>query len=167
MNICLQSMTRALCQRFFRDFTNDPDIFSNRNCFTEYVFTPEKAQAHWERQQKKGRIHLAVMLNGTPIGEIVLKDMDPINGSCALGIHMQNDSVKNKGYGTKAEILALEYAFTELNINTVYADALIHNTRSRHVLEKAGFRETHRSDTFVYYICSKETWCKQRIADTK
>jgi RimJ/RimL family protein N-acetyltransferase len=43
---------------------------------------------------------------------------------------MKNDSAKNKGYGTKAEQLALKYAFEELQLESVNAEALIRNTRS-------------------------------------
>ena len=40
---------------------------------------------------------------------------------------MQNDSFKNRGYGTQAEMLTLEYAFTALNMKAVFADAIHKN----------------------------------------
>ena len=71
---------------------------------------------------------------------------------------MKNDSVKNKGYGTKAVLLALKYAFEELLMENVYADALIKNNRSRHVLTKAGFQEIKTDDKYCYYIFRKADW---------
>lgn len=68
---------------------------------------------------------------------------------------MINDSYKNKGYGTAAERLILEYAFRELEMQTVFADALIGNQRSQRVLEKVGFIKTHQDDQFVYYRCDR------------
>ena len=44
------------------------------------------------------------------------------------------------------------------NLERVYADALIGNVRSRHVLQKAGFTETHHDEVFQYYVCSRNTW---------
>ena len=52
---------------------------------------------------------------------------------------MQNDSYKGKGYGTTAEKLAVEYAFSELGMTAVNADTIIKNKRSQHILEKIGF----------------------------
>lgn len=151
-------MTQELCRRFFEGFAYDPDLFADMSKFRTYVYSPELADAHWQRQQVLGRIHLAIMSIDAPIGEIVLKNIDYAQGCCTMGIHLQNDSCKNKGYGTEAEIQALDYAFTEMGMQTVYADAILKNKRSQHVLEKAGFRETHRDDAFVYYICEKSAW---------
>ena len=77
------------------------------------------------------------------------------------GPNVHNDSVKNKGYGTQAEILALQYAFKEMKLNTVYAEAIHKNKRSQHVLKKVGFVETHQDNTFIYYRCDKDRWTVQ------
>lgn len=61
---------------------------------------------------------------------------------------MKNDSFKNCGYGTLAEILLLQYAFDRLEIETVYTDANLKNERSQHILQKAGFIETGKDDLF-------------------
>ncbi len=151
-------MTQALCRRFFEGFVYDPDLFADMENFKPYVYSPELADTHWQRQKDLARVHLAIMLDNAPIGEIVLKNIDRSEACCTLGIHLQNDSFKNQGYGTEAEIQALEYAFTEMGMKRVYADAIIKNTRSQHVLEKAGFSETNRNEAFVYYICEKSSW---------
>ena len=82
---------------------------------------------------------MAVMMDQMPIGEVILKDINAEAKQCTLSIHMQNDSFKNRGYGTQAEMLTLEYAFTALNMKTVFADAIHKNKRSQHVLEKLDF----------------------------
>lgn len=158
MNIRLCKMTKALCRAYHQQFAFDPDIFMDMSRFTTYVYTPEHADAHWQRQQDLKREHLAILRDDTVIGEIVLKNIDLEKKCCTLGIHMTNDSVKNKGYGTKAEILTLQYAFNELGMETVFADAILKNTRSRHVLKKVGFIETHQDNSFYYYRCKKVSW---------
>ena len=95
-------------------------------------------------------MHLAIMHGIVPVGEVILKNIDPNQRCCTLGIHLRNDSAKNKGYGTAAEILALQYAFHKLQCETVYEDAIHKNLRSQHVLEKVGFVKPMRTqDLFI------------------
>lgn len=75
---------------------------------------------------------------------------------CELSIHLQNDSVKGRGYGTQAERLAVAYAFDRLGMERVLADAVVKNTRSRHILEKLGFRFLREEDGFRYYCLDRE-----------
>ena len=160
MSVYLVNMTKELLRQFFQGFTSDPDICSNMDRFSEYVYCESAVDARWERQKQLDRIHLAVMLGEEPIGEIIFKDIT--GGEATISIHMKNDVVKNRGYGTKAEILALDYAFHTLELKTVFADAIHKNKRSQHVLEKVGFQETHSDEQFVYYRCDKETWIRQK-----
>ena len=151
-------MTRKLARIYYKDFQTDPDLFADMEKYHPYIYSPEKSDQTVERHKRLGRVFLAVMLNGTPIGEIVLKNIDRQAKCCTMGIHLQNDSIKNQGYGTKAEILAIQYAFDKMKMQTVYADAIHKNKRSQHVLEKVGFKQTHRDDTFIYYRCDADTW---------
>ena len=158
MNIRLCEMTKELARIYYKDFVMDPDLFMDMTQFRPYVYSIEKCDETVERHRRSGRIYLAVMLSDRPIGEIILKNIDRDHSSCVLSIHLQNDQVKNKGYGTQAEMLAIQYAFDELKLKTVFADAIHKNKRSQRVLTKAGFRETHRDDTFIYYRCDQDYW---------
>lgn len=93
----------------------------------------------------------AIMLEDKPIGELQLKRIDQEKAECTLSIHLQNDAVKGKGYGTQAVRLAVKYAFDELGMASVNADAVLKNTRSQHVLEKVGFHFTGEDEMFKYY----------------
>ena len=151
-------MMKSLLRQFSQDFAYDPDAFSDMGEFSEYTYREADVDARWERQRQHGRIHLAVMLEQEPIGEVILMDIDAEKRCCILSIHMKNDSVKNRGYGTRAEILALECAFGTLEMETVFADAIYKNKRSQHVLEKIGFQKAHSDEQCVYYRCDKEVW---------
>ncbi|MCR5556874.1 MAG: GNAT family N-acetyltransferase [Butyrivibrio sp.] len=52
---------------------------------------------------------------------------------------------------TRAEQLAIEYAFRELGMNAVNADAVKKNIRSQRVLEKVGFKLVNEDNDFRYY----------------
>ena len=158
MNICLNPMARALCQNFFQEYTADPDLCADKRDWKPYVYSTAKSDAYFARQKRLGRIHLAVMLDEEPIGKVILKNIDHEVKHCTLSITMKNDRWKNRGYGTQAEILTLEYAFGKFQMETVYADAVRTNKRSQYVLQKVGFTETHQDDTFCYYRCDRSSW---------
>ncbi len=117
----------------------DPDIFLYMTDFKEYVYSAEQCDDQVDRYERLGRIYMAIMLDERPIGEVILKNINMAQRHCTLGIHLQNDSIKNKGYGMRSEILALQFAFNELNIEVVYTDVIKKKKRSQHVLSKVGF----------------------------
>ena len=155
MDITLTPITRPLCHEFYRGFENDPDIFMDMTRFAPYEYTPEKADRYFEEQQTPDRIVFMIMENSKPVGEVKLKYIDRETKQCSLGIHLQNDHTKNRGVGTAAERMALDYAFNVLGMETVNADAVLKNKRSQHVLEKVGFVFVREDDTFRYYVCRR------------
>ena len=158
MNICLCEMNTELARRYFREFVVDPDLFLDDQPYRPYVYSEGKADAALLRHWQLGRVYLAVMLGEEPIGEVILKNIDRDQKHCTLGITLRSDEFKNRGYGTAAETLAIRHAFDVMGMETVFADAILKNMRSRHVLEKVGFIETHRDASFAYYRCDRSTW---------
>ena len=161
MIVSLQPMTRRMCHEFYKGFQNDPAI----GHYYEYVYTPEIADRYFDNNSVADRKLFAIMVGDQIVGECKLKNIDLEKRICSMGIHLQNDSVKGKGYGTQAERLILQYAFEELGLIAVYADAVLQNTRSQHVLEKVGFLYTHEDDTFKYYRCDLPAEQKQTIGE--
>ena len=157
MDVALTHMTRPLCHEFYRGFENDPDTFMDMSRFAPYEYTPEKTDQYFEEQQSPDRIVFMIMEGGRPVGEVKLKYIDREAKQCSLGIHLQNDRAKNRGIGTAAERLALDYAFGVLSMETVNADAVLKNKRSQHVMEKVGFTFAREDDTFRYYVCKRST----------
>lgn len=155
IDVTLAPMTRPLCHEYFRGFENDPDIFMDMSLFAPYKYTPERVDRYFEKQQSPGRSMFIIMLDGKPVGEVGFKHIDHAKKECELTIHLQNDGVKNRGIGTAAERLALDYAFETLGMETVNADAVLKNRRSQHVLEKVGFTFVREDGTFRYYQCRR------------
>jgi len=155
MDITLTPMTRALCHEYFRSFENDPDIFIDMSLFVPYKYVPEQVDQYFERQQAPDRAMFMVMLDGQPVGEVGFKHIDRGGKECELTIHLQSDRVKNRGVGTAAERLALDYAFGELGMETVNANAVLKNKRSQHLLEKVGFTFVREDETFRHYVCKR------------
>lgn len=154
--ITLAPMTRELFHTLYRGFENDPDIYMNMQYYTKYVYNQEKVDERFDSLQTPERVVFAVMLDGAPIGEVQLKRINRERNDCTLSIHLQNDAVKNRGFGTQAEKQAVRYAFDVLKLDAVNADAVLKNTRSQHVLEKAGFMFTREDEMFRYYRIENE-----------
>lgn len=148
--VYLRPMTDDMFHEFYRGYSNDPDLYFDKSDYAEYVYSEERVKKYIARIREKKRIPLAVMEDDDIAGEILFKDIEP--GVCAtLSIVLKNDRYKNRGIGTAAEKLAARYAFDELGVHTLYADAVLTNTRSMHVLEKAGFAKLREEGIFAYY----------------
>lgn len=149
--VTLKPMTREMCHEFYKEFQNDPAI----GHYYEYVYSEETADRYYDVNSVSDRRLFAIFAEGRIVGECKLKNIDYDKGECSMGIHLQNDSAKGKGYGTLAERLILRYAFEELGMTAVNADAAVKNTRSQHVLEKVGFRYIREDEMFKYYRCDR------------
>ncbi len=150
--VSIQPMTRAMCHTFYKGFQNDPAI----GHYYEYVYSAEIADSYFDTNSVPDRKMFAIMVGDKIVGECKLKNIDFEKRECSMGIHLRDDSVKEKGYGTRAEQLILQYAFEELGMAAVNADAAQKNTRSQHVLEKVGFRYVCEDETFKYYRCERD-----------
>ena len=154
--ISLIPMTRQMCHEFYKNFQNDPAIFMDMSKFAEYVYIPGKVDRYFDENTIPSRRLFAIVVDGKIVGECKLKYIDFEKRECSAGIHLLDDSVKGKGYGTEAERLLLRYAFEELDMAAVNADAVLKNTRSQHVMEKVGFRYVREDETFKYYRCRRD-----------
>ena len=121
------------------------------NTYSHYVYSKERADSYLKRQKGKKRILMAIVNEENDIvGELIFKEIVE-NESVTLGITMNYPKYKDEGYGTIAEKLAIDYAFNTLKVKVVYADCIMKNTRSQHVLNKVGFKEIRRDTNFIYY----------------
>ncbi|MBQ2921431.1 MAG: GNAT family N-acetyltransferase [Oscillospiraceae bacterium] len=151
----LVPMTAQMYHDYFREYQNDPDLYLDPRTYTAYTYDPERVDRYIRRQIDLKRIPFAIVHGDELVGELILKNIEP--GKCAtMGLAMRNARYKDRGFGTRAEQLAVEYVFRELDIPVLYADALVTNTRSQHVLEKVGFRLLREEGDFKYYSIRRE-----------
>lgn len=72
------------------------------------------------------------------VGTIGLHEIDYLNSRATLGIMVRPDS-QQRGYASNAYKLILDYAFSHLNLERVFADIKSFNTPSMKMHEKLGF----------------------------
>lgn len=158
MSLYLVKMTRSLMHEFYKSFSYDPETIADTKQTPVYKYNKEVVNKHYDKHTAQGKIHFAIMLDDKIIGDIYLKHLDPELESCDIGVHIVNDQYKGKGYGTQAEKILLSYIFNKLKMKTVYAETLIKNERSAHVLKKVGFIEVSRNDNMIRFTCQKCQW---------
>lgn len=153
-SVRLIPMTPALYHEYFREYQNDPDLYLPGQEYVPYVYDFERVERYIRRQRERNRKTFAIMAGEELAGELIIKNIEP--GKCAtLGIALRNAKYKDRGIGTRAERLAVDYVFRELDIPVLYADTVRTNTRSRHVLEKVGFRFLREEGEFRYYCIER------------
>lgn len=148
--VYLLPMTAKMYHEYFKEYQNDLDLYIDKSTYQTYTYEEEKVNRYIQRQIDLKRKVFAIMFNGEMVGEIVIKNIVE-RESATLGLAMKNTKYKDRGFGTKAEQLAIQYVFNELDIPVLYADSILSNTRSQHVLEKVGFKFIKEEGEFRYY----------------
>ncbi len=162
--VTLTAMTPEMYHCYFREYENDPDLYLDKEKYALYTYSREKVDQYIQRQADLKRIPLAILYGGEIVGEIVIKNIE--ERRCAtLSLSLKNARYKDRGIGTQAERLAVQFVFRNLDIPTLYADSIQTNTRSQHVLEKAGFTLILEDGDFRYYRIDRDN-CPQTPAKT-
>lgn len=82
------------------------------------------------------------LADGAHAGCCGLRPYDLPNGVYEIGFHIR-PVYWGRGYASEAACAVISYAFDHLHAKALFAGHNPHNTASRHVLEKLGFRYTH------------------------
>ena len=154
-DIRLVPMTADMLHRYFREYENDADLCLEGQPYLPFAYSKEWVDRYIQRLAAMHRISLAILCGDDIAGEVVLRDIE--EHRCAtMGICLKNARYKDRGIGTQAERLAIQYVFRELDIPTLFADAVRTNARSRHVLEKAGFVPFREDMNYTYYRLDRD-----------
>lgn len=129
----------------FLAWMNDMDVtdYTGRT----YALTNYVTEQDWMQNMlaKGGYTFSIVTLDEDKvIGNIGLEGVDPVNRRATLGIMIGEKESRNKGFGTEAIKLLLDFAFNYLNLNNVMLIYLECNERAKRCYEKVGFKEFGR-----------------------
>lgn len=110
-----------------------------------YIITLEGEKKYFEENIDKNYNFFIVTLDTDKlIGTVGLEDYNAINRTATLGIFIGDKEVRNKGYGTEAIRLILDYGFNYLNLNNIKLDVMEFNERAIACYKKCGFKEYGR-----------------------
>lgn len=129
---------------------NDPEVFANTGRRYSGPVTLED-ELQWIRTvlARPDERRFAILADGVYIGNVYLTGIKDKEGE--IGTFIGEKSYWNKGFGTIAKRLLIEFAFDKQKINTVISIVRKENIASIKVNEKLGFKEFLRQDNLIYY----------------
>lgn len=146
-NIHLVPLTKDNCHAFYKMYVADPMMTT-----TPFVYDAYTIDLYYETKVTLPDRRYFSIFNGEDlIGEIQLKGIDFEKREATMSVILSCDAVKNKGYGTEAERQLIRYGLQELQLLKIKADTVKRNVRSRHVLEKLGFKYIGEDEILDYF----------------
>jgi RimJ/RimL family protein N-acetyltransferase len=102
-----------------------------------------------EMNQRTDAVQVLITADGDRVGVVELDPVDHETGVAELGVWIHPDRHR-RGYAREAVELVVDYAFAELRVHKVTANAYAGNEASRGMLESVGFVEegVGREDAF-------------------
>lgn len=162
----LRPFVQKDCETMFR-ILNEPNIkkLTGSTAGDEDTFAPvlpenesykkEKDEIyHWylTRNEQNNRLDLAIAHPQTDeaIGEVVFNEYDENTGNVNFRI-LLSEHFCNKGVGSEAVSLFVQYGFRELGLHKINLEVYRFNPRAQRVYEKAGFLlEGVKKEEFKY-----------------
>lgn len=90
---------------------------------------------------KRGHLYAIVLLERDElIGNCSLFEIDHVHRTASMGLFIGEAIHRNKGYGTEAVQLIVEYGFRVLNLNNIMLRVLAFNKPALRCYQKAGFK---------------------------
>ncbi len=118
------------------------DLETSVNLHPNILLTFEDEQEWLRSFAKQGNIGFTIYekKTGTPIGSTGLHFNEGVNYTAEFGILIGEKSFQEKGLGTEATALTVDYGFNILNLSSISLKVHEFNKRGFHVYEKVGFR---------------------------
>lgn len=122
-----------------RSWRNHKSIL--QHMYSQHEISAAEHQEWFAKMTANDEVRLLILENaGTPLGYAKLELLNKTT-ECIWGIYTAPDV--GKGIGSMLANAVLKFAFINLHVKTVFAEALSTNSRSIAFHKKVGFRETH------------------------
>jgi RimJ/RimL family protein N-acetyltransferase len=154
--------------------TNEPDTHFERGRFPTSPLAFDRWIEEVYRRPARDEIEMAVCTIEPDrlIGLVGVDHLDWINRTAETGSYLIAPEFRDKGYGTEAKHLLLEYCFDRLHLHAVCSHVWEPNRRSAAALRKQGYRPAGRlkwddlkdgvyRDTLVFDLL-REEWLAAR-----
>ena len=92
-------------------------------------------------EAKQLRLAICKQRSFQPVGLIDLFDFDPKNNRAGIGIMIRDEAERNSGIGSETLELLIKYAFSQLNLHTLYANIDTQNSASLKLFTNFGFQQ--------------------------
>jgi len=141
--VYLKKFDEEYFEEYWEQF-NNASIESTIFTGTQQVFGKSGAQRFFQNiAGDNSRVDFLIFSKETNkiVGEVVINSIYTNNRSASMRIVISRKEDFNKGYGSEALILALNYGFAMLNLHRIELEVFDYNHRGLHVYEKIGFKK--------------------------
>lgn len=115
-----------------------------RNFIFQEKFTEEMHNNWMDTKVEKGEVVQFIIKlkeNNKAIGSVYFRDIDYEKKEAEYGIFIGEDDERGKGYGTEAAKLAIQYAFTNLKLKSIFLRVFADNESAIKSYESVGFKK--------------------------
>ena len=123
----------------FTEWLNDLELTTYLSNYSN-MLTLETEKALLEKLSKDHNYSIVDISTNNLIGATGFMELDHINQTGEAGIFIGDKNYWNKGYGTEAFQLLLDYGFKALNLHNVLLRVNSFNERAIKTYEKVGFK---------------------------
>ena len=123
----------------FTEWLNDLEVTKYLLIYP-HIISIENEKGFLEKLSKEHTYSIIDNSSNELIGNCGFGDIDHINQTAEVGIFIGNKKCWNKGYGTEALILLLDYGFKALNLHNIFLRVYSFNERAKKAYEKIGFK---------------------------
>lgn len=118
------------------------EVSNTQTPYSRFLIKQYLENAHQDIYEAK-QLRLAICLKDskTAIGLIDLFDFDPKNSRAGVGLVIAAHANRNKGIGSEALELVINYSFQQLQIHQLYANIGSDNEISLQLFTKFGFQK--------------------------
>ena len=118
------------------------EVSNTQTPYSRFLIKQYLENAHQDIYEAK-QLRLAICLNDSQkaIGLIDLFDFDPKNSRAGLGLVIADLASRNKGIGSEALELVINYSFQQLQLHQLYANIGSDNEISLQLFTKFGFQK--------------------------
>ena len=123
----------------FTEWLNDMEILKYFSLYPNMV-SLENEREILTKLSKEHNYSIIAMETNELIGSCGFVDIDHINQTTEIGIFIGNKTFWNKGYGTEAFSLLIDYGFKALNFHNIMLRVYENNKGAIKCYEKVGFK---------------------------
>jgi len=124
----------------YAQWLNEPELSIYLETYNEIV-TAESEKNRFNNIKDRHEYSIIQSDNNELIGNCSLFRIDHINQTAETGIFIGRKDIWNKGYGTEALSLLLDYGFKALNLHNISLQVYENNVRAIKIYEKIGFKK--------------------------
>ena len=123
----------------FTEWLNDLEVTQNLILYPQ-IISVENEKEFLEKLVKEHTYSIIDIKKNKLIGNCGFNAVDNINQTAEVGIFIGDKKYWDKGYGTEALILLMDYGFKALNLHNIFLTVYSFNKRGLKSYEKIGFK---------------------------